>query len=139
MNKDNRRNFTLRLQPSDGTLLAEVIDWLKSMSLRERRKKVEEAFIILMLPYARKARFDKGAEEIEGCYWSTHEQIIQYLYVMQQTLGVKPIQPIHSIPSMLTGKREMPMNNEVELEEFEEEEEEFENFRSTNSLLGIEM
>ena len=108
------------------------------MSLVERRKKVEEALIILMLPYARKARFDKGAEEIEGCYWSTHEQIIQYLYVMQQTLGVKPIQPVYSIPSMLTGQQEriQSVNYEVDVEEFEEEEE---GFRSTNSILGIEM
>ena len=134
MNKDSRRNFALRLQPSDGTLLAEVIDWLQSISLAERRNKVEEAFVVMMLPYARKARLGRESEEVESCYWSTHSRILQHLYVMQQTLDIKIIQPIDPVTSIPTEKEVRSVNDEFELEE---EDEEFDNFRSTNSLLGI--
>ena len=138
MKKSRRRNFMLRLQPDDGTLLAEVVDWLQSIPLGERRQKVEEAFLILMLPYARKAKFEQGSEEIESCYWSTHNRVMQYLYMMQQTLEIKSVGSIDPILSMLPGKREETQSVNYEID-VEEEEEEDEDFRTTNSLLGIEM
>ena len=138
MKKSDRCSLVMRFQPRRGSLFAEVVDWLNSIPNQDRREKLEEICLILLLPYARKARLGKGSEEIESCYWSTYNRATQYLYVMQQDLGIKSVGSIDSILSMLTGKREetQSVNSEIDVEEDEEEEDDL---RTTNSLLGIEM
>ncbi|MDJ0903564.1 MAG: hypothetical protein QNJ55_32700 [Xenococcus sp. MO_188.B8] len=138
MKKSDRCSLVMRFQPRRSSPLAEVVDWLNSIPNQDRREKLEEVCLILLLPYARKARLGKGSEEIEGCYWNSHNRAIQYLYVMQQTLGIKSVSSIDSILSMLTGKRESTQSVNYEID-VEEEEEEDDDFRTTNSLLGIEM
>lgn len=122
----------MRFQPRRGTPFAEVIEWLNSMPNEEKREKLEELCLMLLLPYVRKAKLDRESGEIESCYWSTHNRVIQYLYIMQQTLGIKTIGPITSVSSILTVGEVQSVDDEVDLEE-----EEFDDFRSTNSLLGI--
>lgn len=135
MKKNNRRNFILRLQPGDGTLLAEVTDWLQSIPVEERREKVEEAFIIMMLPYVKKAKIEHEFDEVESSYWNTYNRLMHYLYIMQEKLGIKATQPIPSLLSISAEKTAQSMSDEVDIED--EDEEEFDNFTTVNSLLGI--
>ena len=92
----------MRLQPTAGTPLGEVVDWLKSMSSRERKERITEVLIMSFLAYARETK-QQDLNSVENCYWDTHNRLNQYAYVMRQKLGIRGIQPVTDIFS-LEGK-----------------------------------
>ncbi len=100
----------MRLQPTSGTPLAEVIQWLKSMSTEERNQKSAEVMVIGFLPYARQMN-DGDKNSVESCYWDTHNRLNQYAYVMRQKLGVKEIRPEINMFSSVA------LNNNVQIRE----------------------
>ena len=113
---NNRRSLVVRLQPSNGTPLAEVIDWLKSMSSQDRNEKIAEVLIMSCLAYARQAQ-QENSNSLDSCYWDTHNRLNQYAYVMRQKLRIKGIQPQINMFSTVC-ERQIPT---VEIEEEEEE------------------
>lgn len=110
--KKSRESLVMRLQPTSGTLLAEVIQWLKSMSTEERNQKIAEVMVIGFLPYARQMN-DGDKNSVESCYWDTHNRLNQYAYVMRQKLGVKEIRPEINMFSSVA------LNNNVQIRETE--------------------
>ncbi len=92
MSKNNRHSLTIRWQPTDGKPMAKIADLLNSMSLKERREKVADVCLMTLLPYALEANQEEP-EDIERCYWEVLERILQYLFIMKQTLGIKSEAP----------------------------------------------
>ena len=111
MDKNNRRSLVIRLQPSEGRPLAEVIDWLKSMSSEERNEKITEAMLMSFLPYARQMK-DGDKKSVESCYWDTHNRLNQYAYVMRQKLEVREIRP-----EMINMFSSAALNSDVQIRE----------------------
>lgn len=88
MDKYNRHSLTIRWQPTDGKPMAKIADWLNSLPIKERRKKVAEVCMMALLPYALEASQEEP-EAIERCYWDAQNRLDQYGYVMKQALGIK--------------------------------------------------
>ena len=57
-----RESYYLRLQPYEGTPLAEVVAWLNSMDKRDANKKIEDVLVMAFLAYARQhsGQYDAG-------------------------------------------------------------------------------
>lgn len=100
--KDKRRSLTIRWQPSASSSLANVVDWLKSMNVRDRRDKVGNMCLMTFLPYAKEAN-KETEEEIERCYWEVHERLQEHLFSMRQTLGIKQRVPFDSYSQITTN------------------------------------
>ena len=86
--QDKRRSLTIRWQSTKGKPFTQVVDWLNTMSIKERRQKVADVCLMTLLPYALEAN-QKTDEEIERCYWEVHDRLNQYLFSMRQALKVK--------------------------------------------------
>lgn len=55
----SRKSFSFRLQPYDGTPMAEVADYLNSLDSGSAMRKVEDLLVLGLLAYA---RLEQGAE-----------------------------------------------------------------------------
>ena len=71
MDKNKRVNLSVRLQPYEGSLLAEVAEWLNSLSGGDKNEKISAALTMAYLAYARGAREDISNEELVRCCWQT--------------------------------------------------------------------
>ena len=106
MDKYNRHSLTIRWQPTDGKPMAKIADWLNSMPIKERRKKVAEVCLMTLLPYALEAN-EEEPEVIERCYWDAQNRLDQYGYVMKQSLG------INSEPTTTNGFKSKMFSEQV--------------------------
>ena len=76
--RNQRQSLIVRMQPTKGTPLAEVVDWLHDMPSKSRKEKIDEACLMFLLPMAR-AELKQDQNETESCYWDTHNRILHYL------------------------------------------------------------
>jgi hypothetical protein len=91
--KRGRKNLSLRLQPYEGTLLAEVVDYLNTLDKEEVNRRVAEILTISLLPLA---RYERGVSErvlrfstLESCY-----ALSQQAHFLRQTVGVEVDLPL---------------------------------------------
>ena len=87
MSRRKRVSLSIRLQPYEGSLLAEVANWLKGMEKGEANRRVEEALLMAYLPYARAAQ-GEDESEIERCCWETQDRLNSHGFLMRQALRV---------------------------------------------------
>ena len=87
VNKKKRLSLTIRWQPTEGKPMAEITRWLSSLSIKERREKVAEACLMVLLPYAFEAN-GKDSRRIERCFWDSQNRLDHYSYAMKQALGI---------------------------------------------------
>ena len=87
MSKRKRVSLSVRLQPYEGTLLAEVASWLNSLEREEASRLISEAIVMAYLPYARSSG---GAvpEEISRCCWETQDLLDKHGFNLRQALQV---------------------------------------------------
>lgn len=80
-------SLSVRLQPYEGTLLAEVASWLNGLERDEAKKMVEAALVMAYLPYA---RADSGAssDEVERCCWETQDLLDKHGFNLRSSLQV---------------------------------------------------
>lgn len=71
MDKNQRVNLSVRLQPYEGSLLAEVAEWLNSLPGGDKNERISAALIMAYLAYARGAREDISNKELVRCCWQT--------------------------------------------------------------------
>ena len=65
--KAARASFSLRLQPYDGSLLAEVVNYLNSLDRAEAQRRVENVMVMALLAQARLYDEARSAEERRRC------------------------------------------------------------------------
>jgi hypothetical protein len=85
--KRRRLSLSVRLQPYEGTTLAEVVEWLNSMESSEMSRLLSEAIVMAYLPYARSAA-GETLDEIERCCWETQDRLMNHGFNMRQALRV---------------------------------------------------
>ena len=71
MDKNKLISLNVRLQPSEGSLLAEVAQWLNSLSGKDKKEKISAALTMAYLAYARGTREDISDKELVRCCWQT--------------------------------------------------------------------
>jgi hypothetical protein len=93
VNKRGRKNLSLRLQPYEGTLLAEVVDYLNTLDKEEVNRRVAEILTISLLPLA---RYEQGVSEkvlrfstLESCH-----ALSQQAHFLRQVVGVEVELPL---------------------------------------------
>ena len=93
VNKRGRKNLSLRLQPYEGTLLAEVVDYLNTLDKEEVNRRVTEILTISLLPLA---RHERGVSEqvlrfstLESCH-----ALSQQAHFLRQVVGVEVDLPV---------------------------------------------
>jgi hypothetical protein len=95
VNKKQRKNFALRLQPYEGTVLSEVVDYLNSLDRDEANRKIAEILTISLLPLA---RYEQNFPEktlrfstLESCH-----ALSQYAHFLRQTVGITVEIPLNN-------------------------------------------
>ena len=93
VSKRGRKNLSLRLQPYEGTLLAEVVDYLNTLDKEEVNRKVAEILTISLLPLA---RYERGVSErvlrfstLESCH-----ALSQQAHFLRQVVGIEVELPV---------------------------------------------
>jgi hypothetical protein len=97
--KRKRKSLSIRLQPYEGTTLAEVVEWLNSMERDEMSRLLSEAIVMAYLPYARSAA-GETRNEIERCCWESVDRYWGHGFNMRQALRV-PQPQFSTGPSMV--------------------------------------
>jgi hypothetical protein len=94
--KRGRKNLSLRLQPYEGTLLAEVVDYLNTLDKEEVNRRVAEILTISLLPLA---RHERGVSEkvlrfstLESCH-----ALSQQAHFLRQVVGVEVELPVEGM------------------------------------------
>ncbi|MFB2833100.1 hypothetical protein [Floridanema evergladense] len=87
MSKRARKSLSLRLQPYEGTPLAEIASYLNSLDRPEANQRVID-ILTFLLPIARKYS-GESTEEVEKAYWSTYATIERLFYLMAQELRIQ--------------------------------------------------
>ncbi|HLO48238.1 MAG TPA: hypothetical protein VK211_07440 [Kamptonema sp.] len=87
MPKRARKSLSLRLQPYEGTPLAEIATYLNSLDRQEANQRVGD-ILAFLLPIARKYGGESN-EEVERAYWSAYGALERLFYLMAQELRVK--------------------------------------------------
>jgi hypothetical protein len=93
VSKRGRKNLSLRLQPYEGTLLAEVVDYLNTLDKEEVNRRVAEILTISLLPLA---RYERGVSErvlrfstLESCH-----ALSQQAHFLRQVVGIEVDLPV---------------------------------------------
>ncbi len=87
MSKKKRVSLSVRLQPYENTLVAEVADWLNSIEKDEKNRLIADAIVMAYLPYAR-ANQKVSASEVERCCWETQNMLDKHGFNLRQALQV---------------------------------------------------
>ena len=84
----SRPNISIRLQPSEGSLLAKIAEWLKTMPIEEKNNMVSHLLVMTCLPLA---QADAGAnqEEIEKYYWEFEKWLHLYQFTLRERLNIQ--------------------------------------------------
>jgi hypothetical protein len=94
-----RRNFTMRLQPPEDSLLAEVLDYFQTLEREELNKSLTDLLIAAFLPLA---RFQKGTfshEDLRVTCITSCDSLSRQAEYLRQVLGVNHPSTLHLILS----------------------------------------
>jgi hypothetical protein len=93
VSKRQRKNYALRLQPYEGSLLGEVVDYLNGLDRDDANRKISELLTIGLLPLA---RYERGLSErvlrastLESC-----NALAQHAHCLRQVVGVSVELPL---------------------------------------------
>jgi len=124
VNKKQRKNYALRLQPYEGSLLGEVVDYLNGLDRDEANRQIAEILTIAFLPLARHKRGASDrvlrASTLESC-----NALSQHAHFLRQVVGVSvelPLEREVSIPqaksAIKTAKEEPERTSQPPKSEF---------------------
>lgn len=122
--KTARASFSLRLQPYEGSLLAEVVHYLNSLDRAEATRRVESVLVMAMLAQARLYDESRSDEERRRCCIESCDALDKHASSLRQLVGVErpmrmpsyEVMPTVQEKATLSTKRQM---GERDLEEGE--------------------
>ena len=135
--RKKRYSLSLRLQPYEGDLMAEVVDYLNGLPSCEMNRKVADILVAALLPIARYESGNYTIEQLRFACWESQDCLNKHSSNMRLALGVE--QPQFMLPSygVHGGVQHQNFDNVKKdngRASFEEEEEETPTIQS-NSLL----
>ncbi len=100
-NKRVRKSLSLRLQPYEGTLLAEVTDYLNSLEKEEMHSKVAELLVMALLPYARLHQ-KLSSEQLRNTFLIARDMHEKHISIVALALRVDSylVNSIYSKPTL---------------------------------------
>lgn len=84
----SRKSFTLRLQPYEGTILAEVVDYLNSLDPSEANQNVINSLIMTLLPLARYHQENCSPEQLRLTCLEACDALAKHASYLRQVLQV---------------------------------------------------
>ena len=87
--KGERRSFSLRLQPYDGSLLAEVVDYLNSGDRSDAQRQVEDVLVMCFLSKARLYNECCSGEERRRACIESCDALEKHASNLRQLVGVE--------------------------------------------------
>ena len=103
-----RRNFTLRLQPPEDSLLAEVLDYFQTREREELNKCLTDLLVAAFLPLARWQKGTCSAEDLRVTCINSCDSLSRQAEYLRQMLGVNHPSTLHLIlssPLVTDGRR----------------------------------
>lgn len=109
--KKKRYSLSLRLQPYEGDLMAEVVDYLNGLPKDEMNRKVADILVAALLPLARYETGDYTQEQLRFACWESQDCLNKHSSNMRLALGVE--QPQFVLPSYAVhgGVQHLTNNN----------------------------
>lgn len=88
MSQPKRCNLNIRLQPLEGSLLADVVKWFNEMPKSEKNQKISQILLMTCIPLA-KAELGAEREEVERCYWEFEDWFYQHRFIVRERLKIR--------------------------------------------------
>ena len=88
MSSDQRISFTLTLRQDANTPTGEIISWLKSLERRDCQQKIEQALMMVYLPYA-KEKLQASQSDIQRSFWETQDLLSKHAFYQAQILKIR--------------------------------------------------
>ncbi|MBD2248489.1 hypothetical protein [Nostoc sp. FACHB-888] len=98
--KKKRKSLSLRLQPYEGDVLAEVVDYLNSLPKDEAQRKVADILVAAFLPVARFKSGNFTPEQIRFACWEAQDSLNKHGSYMRLAMGVEQPQFVLSQPAL---------------------------------------
>ena len=95
--KAARASFSLRLQPYDGSLLAEVVHYLNSLDRAEAQRRVESVLVMALLTQARLYDEAHSPEERRRCCIEACDALDKHASMLRQLVGVEAAPVVRSV------------------------------------------
>ena len=122
--KKKRYSLSLRFQPYEGDLMAEIVQYLQELPKDEVMHKVADALITTLLPYARYCSMNFTPEQIRLACFEAQNSLDKHGRNMRLALGVEQPQeykPQQTVPQAATpvaaSDIKMPATHSPELQE----------------------
>jgi hypothetical protein len=99
--RKKRYSLSLRLQPYEGDLMAEVVDYLNGLPSCEMNRKVADILVAALLPLARYESGNYTSEQLRFACWESQDCLNKHGSNMRLALGVEQPQfvlPSHTVP-----------------------------------------
>jgi hypothetical protein len=98
--RKKRKSLSLRLQPYEGDLLAEVVDYLNSLPKDEVNRKVADILVAALLPIARYHSGEYTPEQLRIACWEAQDSLNKHGSNMRFAMSVE--QPQYVLPNHVT-------------------------------------
>ncbi|MCC5653918.1 hypothetical protein LC609_29905 [Nostoc sp. XA013] len=98
--KKKRKSLSLRLQPYEGDVLAEVVDYLNSLPKDEAQRKVADILVAAFLPVARYSSGNFTPEQIRFACWEAQDSLNKHGSYMRFAMSVEQPQYVLSQPAL---------------------------------------
>ena len=95
--KSTRPSFSLRLQPYERSLLAEVVQYLNSLERSDAHRQIESVLVMALLAQARLYDESCSAEERRRCCIEACDALEKHASNLRQLVGVEMPMPVRSI------------------------------------------
>lgn len=97
--KKKRFSLSLRLQPYEGDVLAEVVDYLNSLPKDEAQRKIADILVAAFLPVARYKSGSFTPEQLRFACWEAQDCLSKHGSYMRLAMGVEQTQFALSPPA----------------------------------------
>lgn len=98
--KKKRLSLSLRLQPYEGDVLAEVVDYLNSLPKDEAQRKIADILVAAFLPVARYKSGSFTPEQLRFACWEAQDCLSKHGSYMRLAIGVEQPQFALSPPNL---------------------------------------
>ena len=95
--KAARASFSLRLQPYDGSLLAEVVHYLNSLDRAEAQRRVENVMVMALLAQARLYDEACSTEARRRCCIEACDALEKHASMLRQLVGVEAAPVVRTV------------------------------------------
>ena len=89
MTKRQRKSLSVRLQPYEGSPMAEVAAFLNALDDRDKLRRVEDVLVMCLLPYARQWLGKDDPEELRRACLEACDAMDKHASTLRQALRVE--------------------------------------------------